>query len=227
MHTHRSTDLAASRARPAVFAAGTSCPFPSPGRWRSSGGFDAAVQTRTSGRCPPDGHSRYPKGESRSGSTCSPARPASPTATGRCSAGPGVSGYVTHSDGAGPISIVEPTSLGNDGPFGGAAAKWSRSQVRARIWLAGHARSSAKGGVRPGPGTTPPFRRGCRTNPQAGALGRSKGGVQKAETRCSCVAPAARRRRFQRRQRPSQRVQPRSLQTALCNSLRPQRASAA
>lgn len=81
----------------------------------------------------------------------------------------------------------------------------------------------AKAAVSEAPDETIEFRRGCRTNPQAGALGRSKGGVQKAETRCSCVAPAARRRRFQRRQRPSQRVQPRSLQTALCNSLRPLR----
>jgi hypothetical protein len=68
---------------------------------------------RTCGRCPPAEPSRFPRGESPSGSTCSTVPPVSPTATGPRCAAPGVSGCVAHADRA----VVHVEGLASPSPY--------------------------------------------------------------------------------------------------------------
>jgi hypothetical protein len=60
----------------------------------------------TSARCPPAVHSRYHKAGSLSGSSCSPVRPGSLTATGPRSASQGASGCLSHRDGTRVVSSL-------------------------------------------------------------------------------------------------------------------------
>ncbi len=67
-------------------------------------------------------------------STCSPARPGSPTATGRRSRAPAASGYASHSDGGGPP--LNRAAVGSP-----ACVSW-RSRSSRRSWKSSSARGS-------------------------------------------------------------------------------------